>query len=102
VVTLAEALADVAAELPGVTRRERSGATQYELRDGAFAVLEAGGEAASFLLAQAVADAAVHTPDTVTSTRGPGWVTLQPTVMDDHAIDRAVAWLQSAWRNAGG
>ena len=100
--TLAAALAEAAAELAGVTRRESAGATEYVFGDAPFAVVESGGDAASFRLSSAVAAAAVHTPDTVTSSRGPGWVTLQPTLVDDHAIDRAVAWLQSAWRNAGG
>jgi len=32
------------------------------------------------------------------SERGPGWVRFAPTVLDDHAADRAVAWLASAHR----
>lgn len=100
--TLAAALAEAAADLPGVTGRQSAGATEYVLGEAAFAVVELGGDVASFRLAAAVAAAAVRTPDTVTSSRGHGWVTLQPTLVDGHAIDRAVAWLQSAWRNAGG
>lgn len=101
-VSLAEALTEAAAELPGVTRRDDGGVVEYALDDRPFAALEADGGAASFLLAPAVAGAAVHTPDTVPSLRGPDWVTLRPAVVDGHAIDRAVAWLESAWRNAGG
>jgi hypothetical protein len=29
-------------------------------------------------------------------------VTLGPAIVDGHAIDRATAWLVSAWRGAGG
>ena len=75
---------------------------EYGLGDRPFATLEADGGAASFRLSPAVAAAAVHTPDTEPSPRGPDWVTLRPTVVDGHAIDRAVAWLESAWRHAGG
>ncbi|MDP9482492.1 MAG: hypothetical protein M3P84_04630 [Chloroflexota bacterium] len=99
--TLVAALAEAAEELPGVSRRECAGAIEYGLDAQPFAVLEPDGSA-SFRLSPAVAAAAVHTPDTGPSTRGPDWVTLRPTVVDGHAIDRAVAWLESAWRPAGG
>jgi hypothetical protein len=101
VATLAEALAEAAAGLTGVIRRESAGTTEYGLEDRPFATLEADGGAASFRLAAAVAAAAVQTPDTEPSPRGADWVTLRPTVVDGHAIDRAVAWLESAWRHAG-
>jgi hypothetical protein len=29
-------------------------------------------------------------------------VTFRPTVLDRHAVDRATAWLGSAWRRADG
>jgi hypothetical protein len=102
VATLAEALAEAAAGLTGVIRRESAGTIEYGLEDRPFAALEADGGAASFRLSPPVAAAAVHTPDTVPSSREPDWVTLRPTVVDGHAIDRAVAWLESAWRHAGG
>ena len=88
--------------MPGVTRRESAGAIEYGLGDRPFAILDADGGAASFRLSAAVAAAAVHTPDTEPSPQGPDWVTLRPAVVDGHAIDRAVAWLESAWRHAGG
>jgi hypothetical protein len=100
--TLSKALAAAVAELPGVTSRELAGTIEYLLDDQTFASLEADGAAASFRLAPAVAAAAVNTPETGVSPRGPDWVTLRPTVVDGHAIDRAVAWLESAWRQAGG
>jgi luciferase-like monooxygenase len=99
--TLAAALEEAAAELPGVTSLESAGASEYRLGDRTFAAIEAD-RAASFCLSPAVAAAAVHTPDTVPSPRGPDWVTLRPSAVDGHAVDRAVAWLESAWRHAGG
>ena len=100
--TLSAALAEAAAGLTGVIRRESAGTTEYGLGDRPFATLEADGGAASFRLSPPVAAAAVQTPDTEPSPRGADWVTLRPTVVDGHAIDRAVAWLESAWRHAGG
>lgn len=68
-------------------------------RDGRlFAV--ASGERAEFLLDAAVARAATRTPDTAPSGRGPGWIEFRPAELDEHALDRAVAWLASAWRRA--
>jgi hypothetical protein len=32
------------------------------------------------------------------STCGRGWVTLRPAILDGHAVDRATAWFESAWR----
>jgi hypothetical protein len=99
--TLAGALDEAAAGLPGVMSLESAGAIEYRLGDCTFAAIEADGSA-SFRLSPAVAAAAVHTPDTEPSPRGPEWVTLRPSGVDGHAIDRAVAWLESAWRQAGG
>lgn len=99
--TLAAALDEAAAGLTGITSLENAGAIEFRLGDRPFAAIEADG-AASFRLAPAVAAAAVHTPDTASSTRGPDWVTIRATRVDGHAVDRAVAWLESAWRNAGG
>ncbi len=55
---------------------------------------------AEFRLTTPVAAAALRTPDTVPSPRGPDWVAFGPAMMDQHAIDRATAWLASAWRRA--
>ncbi len=51
-------------------------------------------------LSKAVAGAAIRTPDTTASPRGPEWVRFEPAELDDHAIDRAVAWLGFAVRHA--
>ncbi len=101
--TLAEALAAAAGDLSGIVLLETTdGAVEYRHRDVVFAVVEAGGGAASFRLSPPVAEAALRTPDTGRSLRGRGWVTLGPAIVDGHAIDRATAWLVSAWRGAGG
>jgi hypothetical protein len=63
-----------------------------------FAVAAADGSFAEFALDPAVANAASRTPDVTPSDRGPGWVTFAPADLDDHAADRAVAWLASAHR----
>ena len=66
-----------------------------------FSVLAADGESAEFGLDPAVAAAAARTPDVEPSSRGAGWVTFTPAEVDDHAADRAVAWLASAHRRLG-
>ena len=64
------------------------------------AVVAASGTSAEFLLTTAVASAAARTPDTAPSPRGPAWVRFEPADLDDHAIDRAVAWLGFAVRHS--
>jgi hypothetical protein len=64
-----------------------------------FAALD--GTAAEFRLDPLVAKAALRTPDTHPSARGADWVRFDPAVLDDHGMDRAEAWLASAWRQAG-
>jgi hypothetical protein len=69
-------------------------------RDGRpFAAVARG--VAEFQLDPQVAQAAVRTPDTERSNRGPDWVRFSPEALDGHALDRAQAWLASAWRRAG-
>ena len=49
-----------------------------------------------------IASAALRTPDVTSSTRGPGWIRLQPAEIEDHAADRVVAWFEMARRIAAG
>lgn len=72
----------------------------YELavRGRPVAVLER--DALDVLLRTAVATAALRTPDTVPSARGRGWIRFAPAELDDFARDRALAWLESAIRQA--
>jgi len=60
------------------------------------------GETAEFRLDPRVVRAALRTPDTASSARGPDWVAFRPAVLDDGAVDRAEAWFLSAARRAAG
>jgi hypothetical protein len=100
--TLAAVLDEAAAELEDA---ERSGATNgdtvtWSIGGVTFAAVTGG--RAEFRLDPMVASAALRTPDTASSPRGAGWVAFAPTDLDRHAIDRATAWLASAWRRADG
>jgi hypothetical protein len=101
-VTLDDLLAEAAADLAGVTiGTDPSGATIWSRGDKVFAAVSVDGSVASFRLDPAIAAAAVRTPDTTASGRGDGWVDFAPETIDDHAEDRAVAWLESAHRRLG-
>ena len=52
-------------------------------------------------LGDEIGEAAMRTPSTSPSTRGPDWVRFAPTEWDDFAFDRLEAWFQVAWRMAG-
>jgi hypothetical protein len=101
--TLATVLAAAAGGLNRPIEQQIGPDEQAEyLRGGQlFAVVSADGSWASFQLTATVAAAALRTPETESSTRGPRWVTLRPATLDGHAIDRASAWFESAWRAAG-
>lgn len=91
-------VAAVAAELVGVERHDRDGGTEWSTGGIAFAAVS--GARAEFRLSPPVAAAALRTPDTQKSARGPDWVMFAPVELDRHATDRAEAWLASAWRRA--
>jgi hypothetical protein len=70
-------------------------------RDGVlFASVEGTGDAAAFRLDDDLAAAARRTPDTATTALGNEWVVFGPGVIDQHAIDRARAWFEAAYRRA--
>ena len=52
-------------------------------------------------LGEEIAEAALRTPDTGPSNRGPDWVRFAPQQWDEHALDRLEAWFRVAWRMAG-
>jgi hypothetical protein len=96
--TLAEILATSAEDLVDVTVSTEGELTTWSAAGRPFATLAR--EWAEFRLDPMVARAALRTPDTSPSMRGPGWVVFAPSVMDDPAIDRAEAWFLSAHRLA--
>lgn len=99
--TLSDVLEAAAAELPDVGREVASGGIVWARGGQPFAVLTEGGSSAEFQLDVKVAAAAVRTPDTTPSARGPGWVRFSPPALDPHAVDRATAWFSSAHRRVG-
>jgi len=52
-------------------------------------------------LGEEIGEAAMRTPDTQPSARGPDWVRFAPAQWDEHAVDRLEAWFRVAWRMAG-
>lgn len=95
---LRERLDEMAAELDGIERLAEADAVSYRAGGVTFAVLE--GPRASFRLKGDIAQAALRTPGVRPSGRGPGWVELEPERIDLFALDRAVAWFESAARYA--
>ena len=96
---LAEAVEEALVDLDDVEQADIGGGVEWRRGARPFAALL--GDAAEFLLDPLVASAALRTPDTSASKRGPDWVRFSPAVVDGHAVDRAQAWLASAWRRAG-
>ena len=98
---LRDLLEEEAADLAGTEPASGPDGSVTWARTGRpFAAVSADGSSAEFALDPAVADAATRTPDVNPSDRGPGWVVFAPRELDDHAADRAVAWLASAHRRA--
>jgi hypothetical protein len=95
---LRDVLERAASAFEGVDRAQRGADVELSARGQPFAVI--GADRAQFRLGRPVAAAALRTPDTVTSGRGAEWVVFSPAELDRHAIDRAEAWLASAWRRA--
>jgi len=98
--SLAAMLEKAATELEATERRPTADGAEWSIGGTTFAVV--GRDGAEFRLARPVVEAALRTPGTGRSERGPDWVAFQPAELDQHAIDRATAWLASAWRRADG
>jgi hypothetical protein len=94
--TLSALLAEQAGLLEGTVAVPTGQGTDYYLDDVLFASDTDG--AAEFHLRDEVGAAALRTPDVTSSPRGAGWVRFAPVRLDGHARDRALAWLESAWR----
>jgi hypothetical protein len=95
---LREALDEALSDLDDVERADAGGEVEWRRGGRPFAALV--GDAAELRLDPLVAKAALRTPDTAPSKRGEEWVRFSPADVDGHAVDRAQAWLVSAWRRA--
>jgi hypothetical protein len=89
-----------AAGLEAAERRTTADGLEWSIGGVTFAAVAS--DVAEFRLARPVVEAALRTPGTGRSGRGSEWVAFRPAELDQHAIDRAIAWLQSAWRRADG
>lgn len=96
--SLAALLEAAATDLAGVERRALASGAEWSTRGIIFAAVD--GDRAEFRLAQPISAAALRTPSTDVSGRGADWVAFAPPELDGYAIDRAEAWLASAWRRA--
>jgi hypothetical protein len=95
--TLEAHLTEVAAEI-GAERAAATGGTEFrrDRRPFGFAV----GNVVEVQLDPEIAEAALRTPSTGASLRGPDWVRLAPDSVTQMDLDRARAWFLSAWRAA--
>ena len=92
VAEIAESLGDVATSPGG------AGGT-WSRGDTAFAIT--GPFGVEIRLDRLVAAAAIRTPDTAPSPRGPEWIRFNPRELDPHALDRLRAWLELGYKRAG-
>ena len=98
--TLRALLEEAVGDLDEVESVQAGDGVEWRRGERTFAAVD--GDAAEFRLDPLVATAALRTPDTQPSQRGSDWVRFSPETLDDHTLDRAEAWLASAWRRAGG
>jgi hypothetical protein len=96
---LSDLAAHVVADLDDVTVAGDGGVTVYRRGDTVFA--RATADALELRLPEDIAEAALRTPDTLPVPGQAGWVRFVPADAERHVIDRATAWLQTAWRHAG-
>ena len=98
--SLEERVEAVIAELGGVDVRSDGASVSFAAGGAVFAVL--GGDVLEVALDATVLKAALKTPDTAASVRGPGWIAFSPQAVDRFALDRAEAWVRFAHRRATG
>ena len=96
--TLATTLAGLATGLEDVRVHITGGSMTWSRGPVAFAVLD--GPAVELRLDRAVAEAALKTPGTEASERGPEWVRYAPATIEGHDLDRLTAWFALAHRRA--
>jgi hypothetical protein len=95
---LADELAD-ATESRAASSAPTAEGTVWSRAGRLFAAL--GPDGIELRLDPAIAAAAIRTPDTGPSPRGPEWVRFNPRELDGHAVDRLTAWFDLAYRHAG-
>jgi hypothetical protein len=93
-------VAEVIVGLPKARSLAVDGVVTWSVGEQPFAALGLAG--IEIRLDPPIAAAATRTPDAGPSPRGPEWVRFNPREMDDHAVDRLRAWLELAYRRAGG
>jgi hypothetical protein len=98
--TLRSVIEAAAAEIPDARTSAAGSGTAWARGDREFAILE--GVSVELRLDVPIATAAMKTPDTTASTRGPEWVRFAPATLDGHAVDRLTAWFALGYRRAGG
>ena len=98
-VKLGAALERLATDLPGATATTTGPTSTWMLGGTPFAIVEGG--SVDLRLDAAVAAAALKTPETARSERGPEWVRYAPLTLEGHDLDRLVAWFALAHRRAG-
>jgi len=96
--SLSDLFAVLAGKIGEVSATVRGEVTEYRRGDVRFAVVDSTG--ADLRLLPDIAEAAGRTPSTGPSERGPDWIRFAPPEIDEHALDRARAWFQVAWRAA--
>jgi hypothetical protein len=97
-ISLDDLVATAIAGLGTIERRTTAGTTVFARAGRPFGATTA--DVLEVRLDPRVAAAALRTPDTTPSVRGPGWVSFAPETFDRYAVDRATAWLEHGWRHA--
>ena len=98
--SLDERVSAVIDVLGGVERRPDGSTVAFVAGGAVFAVLAE--DLLEVALDATVLKAALKTPDTAASVRGPGWIAFAPQAVDRFALDRAEAWVRFAHRRATG
>jgi hypothetical protein len=93
-------LGDLLAELLDETADVSLSATREYAHDGVAFAHRTGEETIDLKLGAEIGEAALRTPDTHPSGRGPDWISFTPKAWDDMAADRLRAWFRVAWKLA--
>ena len=92
---------EVSAGHPRITRREAADMVTYEAAGAPIVVVR--GATAEFRLLPEMVRAALRTPGTSASERGPEWILFDtPAELERYDVDRLRSWFEMAARLAGG